>query len=222
MQISKYQFIIWLNKVLTPRSYPKKIAWWVGSDAVKKVIMPPGNLLFKLRVLNGRLVWKIAHRFYNEHWINHAPLAKALVKFGIPEHKIHIHETPYLKHFYGRDDSEFTVLFYINKGKTEIPHRDWIYGKEYYEEIIKHFNTILIDGDSDMAKIYPLVDVYIKINATPYSDLNRIGKECLYTGIPVLVQNTYDKSVQQNKEEIVKWINTKKDTWPINKKRKSS
>ena len=205
----------WLRKIFTLRYPPNKIAWWSGGDAIKKVIMPPGSWLFKLRVLNNRLAWKIGHRFFNEHWVNHAPLANALIKFGIPESKIKIVPWPFeYPEVVKRKHEVFTILFYIPDRKDK-EYTSWIYGEKYYNELVSNVDDVrwkLIKGSDDMSEIYKEIDLYIKINVTEYNDINMIGKECNHLGIDVLVLDTYKGF---NLKETVRWINTKLDISPI-------
>jgi len=214
--------MMWIKKILKLKRTPKKIVWWSGGDAIKKVIMPPGSLLFKLRVLNNRLVWVIAHRFYNEHWVNCERLGKALIKFGVPASKIKVREWPWVCPKVKRQDhNEFTILFYLPGDRTDKEYTNWIYGWEYFLQLqaIPNVRWEVVRGSSNMAEVYSTIDLYIKINATEYNDINRIGKECRQIGIDVLILDVWENF---NLEDVSQWINTKRDIWLINKKRKSS
>lgn len=207
----------WLKKIIKVKQVPKKIVWWVGTDAIKLNVMPDGNLLFKLRVINYRIFWKIAHRRFNEHWVNHKELKQALLDFGIPEDKIKIKPTEVeLKKYPKKEHKLFNILFYINLrgGTKDLRSIIWTYGQKYFDFLVRYvdyfpeyLNVILVDGSSDMSKIYPITDCYIKINTTKYNGLNRIGKECEYNNIPVLMVNDYQHDFQSNKRFIMEFIN---------------
>lgn len=196
--------------------YPKRIAWWHGTDALKLVIYPPGDIKWYVRIFLHRIFWRLTWRFFNKHYVNNSNLAEALVEFGINRSKIEIKEVPYPKIKYrSKKHKKFTVLFYLKKSKRNQKYKDWIYGKEYYEILKKHFNVFLIDGTYKMSEVYPYIDCYIKINRTKYNSLNRIGKECLFNNIPVYELNN-------NIEECIEWINIKKDIWLTRNGKKSS
>jgi hypothetical protein len=210
----------WLKKILSTRSTPLKIVWWVGTDAWKLVMMPPLSLLMRFRIISSRIFWKIAHKKFNEHWINHIELKSALMEFGIPEHKIKLHETPYSKKKYRKKDTDkFWVLFYINRESDRQDYTDWVFGKRYLDELQKNYDIFLIEGKHDMAEVFPIVAVYIKINKTKYSGLNRIGKQCKINNIPVYTVNDFADTFENNLKRLEEWINTKRDIWNTKRKK---
>jgi hypothetical protein len=191
-----------INKMIL--EYPKKIAWWHGTDALKLVMYPPtNNKLWHFRIFLHRIFWHIMHRFFDYHYVYNSNLAEALKEFGIKN--IEIKELPYKKIRCDRKEHNvFTVLFYIPIDKKNQKFKNWIYGKEYFEILKKHFNVLLIDGTYDMSLVFPVIDCFVKVNRTKYNSLNRIGHECLFNNIPVYELNN-------NIEECIKWINIRKD-----------
>ena len=188
--------------------YPKKIAWWHGTDALKLVMYPPGNKLWHVRIFLHRVFWKIAWRFF-EHWVNSQRLTPYLREFGI-KNKIELKPISCPKYYIDKILHEgFNILFYLPKPKSNQKYKNWIYGESYiqYLEAIEKINLIIVDGSSNMEEIYPTIDCYIKINQHRGSDLNRIGKECIDNNIPVLQIGCHGYSLN----EAIDWINTNKD-----------
>lgn len=198
--------------------FPKKYTVWHGTDALKLVLYPPGKFTWKVRIFLHRALWRMIWRFFDVHYINHLGLKKALVDFGIAKNKICVRPVGYSKVSYPKKEHvKFTVLFYVLFSESNSKYNDWIYGKEVLEYLMQNLTGvkwIILDGTNDMAEVYPIVDLYIKVNRTIYNNLNRIAKECLFNKISVLVVEAND-----NYKEVLAWINTRKDTWYTKKKR---
>jgi len=213
----------WFTKVLKVKPVPNKIVWWIGTDAVKLVWNYPMDFINRIRLFNYRIFWKIAHRRFNEHWVNCYNLGRALNDFGIPQEKIRIKPMGYEKIIVDKKPDSFKILFYINqRGKyhTDKNYRkriDYFYGKRYYDYLQVHYDTVLIDGNADMKKVLKEVSCYIKVNATPYNDINRVGKQCLDNDIPVYVIEDWKNDFYDNIYKVIKWINIKKDTFNTSK-----
>ena len=212
----------WLAKIFTLRTNPKKIAWWTGADAIRLVVMPPISFISKIRIINTRIFWKIAHRAYNEHWVNHAELSAALIDFGVPVKKIKIKPTPFGYPKFKKNDKAFKVLFYVNRLEKKKEFIDWIYGVEYLEELEKHFNVLLVEGKSMPEDFFPKSSVFVKINRTKYNGMNITGKICIANKIPVYAVDAYKNDFEKNVEDLIKWITTKKDMWRIKNAKKDN
>ena len=211
----------WIKKIIKVRSEPWKFCWWRGGDAIKLVMMPPEKILNKLRILNYRLFWRIAHKRFNEHWVNNEPLKQALLDFGISENKIKVKPIEYPKvKIKKMKHNKFTVLFYLPKGRKYKLFTSWIYGKEYIYFLQEYYNVFLVDGSYNMYEVYPIIDCYVKINKTKYNGLNWIGKQCIDNDIPVFIVNDFNDTFENNIKRLDKWINTKKDIWNTKKEKK--
>ena len=106
--------------------YPKKIAQWHGTDALKLVIYPPGTKLWHVRIFLHRVFWKIAWRFF-EHWVNSQRLIPYLREFGI-RCPIKIVPIDYdLRRHEKEKHDGFNILFYLPKAKNK-KYKNWIYG----------------------------------------------------------------------------------------------
>jgi len=207
--------------------YPKKVAHWYGTDALKLVMCPPGAFRWHVKIFLQRIFWRLMWRFFDEHWINTPKLAVHLIKFGISENRIKHVEVPWKKVKYKKVKHDgFNILFYMPKSTGHIQkYKNWIYGKKYLDYLrkwIKDVNWIVLDGSYDMSEVYPIADAYIKVNKHAGSDYNRIAKECFYNNIDVFLIDDFIKSEFQNKCEVVKWIHTKRDMKNIRRKRKDS
>jgi len=199
--------------------YPKKYIQWYGTDVLKLVMFPPGKFIWKFRIILHRIFWKLVWNIFDMHYINTVNLKKGLIDFGISEKKIEVKPVPHNMAIYSKKDhNKFTILFFVRQEKSNQKYKDWIYGQEYLEILKRRIDChwIVVDGTYDMAEVYPYVDLYIKISQTIYNDLNRISKECLLNKIDVI----HFKAYQDNIEDLVKWINIKKDIWLIKRKKK--
>lgn len=211
-------------------------AFWTGSDALFLAMYPPSKKRKYIYMFCLRIYARLTDFFCKGHLINHEGLRAALQKFGMKK-PIEVFEDPYDKTIYPKiEHKSFNILFYLPKTNNQ-PYADWIYGKEYleylqtYEEQLpEHYCIIKVDGSKDMAKIYPFIDVYIKINRTKYNAINRMGKECLLNDIPVLiVQHHLDyfplsikkisKFIDKKVREL-KWTNIKKDITSIKQEKR--
>lgn len=184
--------------------YPKKIAWWHGTDVLKlHKDMYPNNLgwKFNLQAALHRIFWRIMWRFFDKHFVHDECKKIGLLEFGIPDEMIEVRHT-------GRTDNViykkqphdgFNVLFYLPK--SEKPYRKWIYGAKYLEDLKKlfnHYNFVVADGSLDMSKVYPTIDCYIKISRTKYNTLNRIAEECKANNIKVIHLKSYENEYDYN------------------------
>jgi len=188
--------------------YPKRIAYWHGTDALKLVMYPPGSKLWYVRIFLHRIFWKVFHRFF-DHWVNSQRLIPYLREFGI-KNKIELKPVPHPKYIFKRiPHYGFNILFYLPKSKSNQKYKNWIYGKTYiqYFKTIEGIDLIIVDGSADMERIYPVIDVYVKINQHRGSAINRIGKECIDNNIPVLQVGYHGLSLN----EAIDWININKD-----------
>ena len=202
-------------------NYPKKIAWWHGTDALKLVMYPPGPFRWHVRIFLHRIFWRLAWRFFDVHYVNHAGLIKALEAAGISPDRIRIKPVPHsTKKYKKADHDRFTVLFYMPANGSPKQYAEWIYGREVlnFLESKTGIHLIVADGSLDMSDVYPKVDAYIKVNRTIYNGLNRIGKECKANDIPVMMLKMYGRTIPEYIREVDSWINTKRDIW-LTKKR---
>jgi len=168
------------------------IKWWTGTDALKLVMYPPNNNQFlkNCTVFFYRIFWKFAWKYFH-HYAVSINLKHKLVKFGIPPEKIKI-EAMHPEYFDIRKKPHkgFNVLYYRpypNRGffGPNQKLKDWLYGYDIIQAIkpkLPFVNWIEVRGDSDMRKIYPVVDLYIRPNR--HDGMPRMVLECIRYKIP--------------------------------------
>jgi hypothetical protein len=117
------------------------IKWWMGTDAFTLHEMPPG--LNKLRIKLHRIKYRILNHTIDWHWAVSEMVADNLVKFGIPEEKIRIVEHP-PQHQSKLDPEVFVVGYYLPEKDGQQDYKDWVYGKDIIEELIKIYKDTSI------------------------------------------------------------------------------
>lgn len=185
------------------------IKWWIGTDALKLHMYPPGKFIWRFRIFGERLFWRTFHSWFDEHWVNTPKLIPYLTAIGISRRKIKHVEIPWRKKKYlKREHKGFKLLFYISKSfDGNQRYKDWIYGKKIYDQLTNRsmFHLTLIDGSADMNEVFPIIDGYVKVMRHQGSDKNRIAKQCEHNQIPVFYTD-YNKSDLVNAIQIVKWV----------------
>ena len=183
----------------------KKICWWMGTDALTLVKNPPGNRIWHLKLIFYRLKWRILMRFFDEHWVTEKHLGEYLKKYRVKEVKIKHDEYKYGK-MKKKKHTGFNILYYcptkpVNLGGMKYIH--WLYGYDVFLELEKNltgFNFIHISGDSDMSKVYPLTDIYIRPNR--HDGYARMIDECEANNIPVIKSENFKPDIKYFINEI--------------------
>jgi len=150
--------------------YPKKIAWWCGTDALKLIKFPPSNLIWKVRIVLHRIFWRIFHRFF-EHWGKSGLIISALREFGIERARL-ISNKDYLpdKVEKNLDPDYFFLLFYRPRSKSNQRYKDWVCGWDLYNTLCTQISKldnvlcIVVEGNADMDSIYTKIDFYVRLN----------------------------------------------------------
>ena len=188
------------------------VKWWQGTDALKLAIYPPGSRLWHVRIFFERIFWKVFHRFFI-HLVNSEKLLPYLHDFGI--YDVQVQEVPWcnkwLNYVERVEHDGFNVLYYMPTDSKNQRYKDWVYGRNFWYSIVDEYllNSGIclevVDGSRDMAKVLPIIDLYVKYNAHKGSDKNRLAKECEYLGIPVFYTD-YTKSNADNLAELKKFL----------------
>jgi hypothetical protein len=142
-------------------------------------------------VMGLRYAARLAAKYSEEVWVVHSHLIPELVKFGIKESKISVHEPP-IKHFtkYLKLKHEgFNILYYWHKGEEENWCK-WIYGYEIFLKVKEYFRLVedinFIEANSssqlDLKEIYPITDLYLRPNN--HDGCPRMVLECRIQSIP--------------------------------------
>lgn len=160
---------------------------WTGTDVMRlnntykrKLLKRPYWILFRLIV-----------RFFDMtmiegHTTNCEWLREELLEFGFKK-KIEIQLTP-LKHpeWYQKVPHTLFNVLYYKPPQPDIKFRDWVYGVDLIQrlrkEYMKTIQFISVDGEDDMKRIYPLIDMYLRPNR--HDGYSRMVRECDIQGIP--------------------------------------
>lgn len=177
--------------------YPKKIAWWQGTDSLKLIMFPPGAFIWKIRIVLHRIFWKLFYRLF-EHWVVHPTLREELVRFGIPREKIKIKvNIPKYYKISKREHTGFYVLYYRPLSKRNQKYKDWVYGYDIYKEVANLYMPdvyfIEVNGGIDMRLIYPWIDLYIRPNR--HDGMPLMILECIQYKIPYYWSKDFKPSV---------------------------
>jgi len=181
------------------------IHWWMGTDALKLVKVPPGKFTWRFRIYAERLLWKALEPFFSEHWVVSEHLRSYLTMFGIKYDKIKVVPDPplNLKRYKRKKHVGFNVLYYCRKDSTNQKFKDWCYGWDIYLELKRRLNYdvhwIVIDGSQNMDDVYPYIDAYIRPNRA--DGWSRTVEECRFNGIPVMATRE-----SPDVDEFERWI----------------
>lgn len=186
--------------------------YWIGTDALTLVKLPPGKFIWRFRIWGRRLFWRLCwpyfeHFAYSETMI--CPIVLNLIEFGIPRERIHLHPGPltYQQIKKQRHDG-FNVLFYASMGDgTNNRFKRWKYGVDIFEQVKAHYekdnigwnghniNFIYVDGSQDLTRILPIVDVYIR--PSRHDGAARLVRECERNNIPVFWSNRENVTAEE-------------------------
>lgn len=190
------------------------IHWWMGTDALKLVKVPPGKFTWRFRIYSERLLWKIVEPLITEHWATMPHIKEHLKQFGIKESKIKIvsrldtkHEvvSKNYKKYPKKKHSAFNVLYYYRTDPTNQKFKDWCYGRDIFQVLknkMPEINWIELDGKQDMSKIFPITDAYIRPNRS--DGKSRLVMECELNNIPVLA--TYENPTVEMFEKFIRGV----------------
>ena len=161
---------------------------WTGSDVLFLETYPPGTrFLFRVKIFFHRIAVRMIQPFLEVNYVVNERLkdkleARGFRKMEVFDNKTRVlHATKYEK----QQHEGFNVLYYIPVGKRNQKFIDWLYGwdrlQEYRIKNPKH-NIVMVHGDSDMSKIYPIIDFYYR--PTRHDGMSRIILECKIQEIP--------------------------------------
>ncbi|MFQ5772659.1 MAG: hypothetical protein ACE5HX_19140 [bacterium] len=177
---------------------------WTGSDSLYLIKYPPSRKIKYIYMFCLRLFARLVDFFVQEHYADHRLVKLHLIEFGmkkpiviVPDNLLYPNLIPKKQH------SGFNVLYYFPKRQTNLPFTQWVYGYDIYEQIRDYFgkrvNWIIVNGDSDMNEVFPIVDFYLR--PTRHDGSSRMRQECEINGIPY-----YWSQENPNVEEIKKEI----------------
>lgn len=183
------------------------VKWWMGTDALTMWFFPPGKNF--LMVILHRIKMLLLEPFIYQHWVTGSRLIKSLDKvWFIKSNKVKVVYWPgnILRVSEKQKHDTFNILYYHpkNSGKFE----NWVYGIDVIEglkERLSQVNWMRVDGNQDMRKIYPVIDLYIR--PSRHDGAPRINLECQENGIPVLFSEDGNPTVEWFESEITEVIN---------------
>lgn len=185
--------------------------YWTGTDSLMMVDL-------KMRKLRKRPYWwlyrfliKLLDPFIQGHFCVSENVANNIRKFGTKK-PITVKPKPilYQEPFPKQEHEGFNVLFYMIKGKKDDEFNHWLYGYDTLLRVkakLSDFKNVhfieLHDDTSNMSKIYPIVDLYIRPNR--HDGGSRMVRECELNNIPVFKTcSPYD--IEMVTDEIVSLI----------------
>ena len=197
----------------------KKIAWFIGTDAMTLTENPPGNKIWYVKLFFYRIKWKILMGLFDNFWIVNKSLEKYLIDFGIPKEKIEVQidKPNYPKPIRKAAHTGFNILYYMpvkaqNLGGMKF--LKWTYGYDIYINLKVYFGIeykdikfIWVDGNYDMNSIYPIIDLYIRPNR--HDGEPRMLMECDINSIPYIYSKDGKPNLQYFIDEINKYYGKK-------------
>lgn len=178
--------------------------YWIGTDALTLVKLPPGKFIWRFRIWGRRIFWRMFWRKF-EHFAYsesvECPVVRNLVEFGIPLERIRLCPGAV---GYGKIEKKFhdgfNVLFYANMGDgSNNKFKRWKYGVDIFEAVQEYFGRKNpgwrghgvefweVDGSQDLKAVLPYIDAYIR--PSRHDGAARLVRECRANGIPVFWSN---------------------------------
>jgi hypothetical protein len=159
-------------------NYPRRIAWWYGTDALKLVKYPPtSHRSWYVRIFLERMFWRLFGWLYSEHWACSDLVRSDLVRFGIDPRKIRLEvnrEGFEPKKYKRINHAGFNVVYYRYISKKNQVFKDWLYGYDVIQAVERQldlkgvvFLQIVWNEDhldTDLDAIVPVTDLYIRPN----------------------------------------------------------
>lgn len=151
------------------------------------------------RSLRKKIYWmlaKIAVRliepFIQCHMVNSHNIKNNLHKMGVKKDiefldlpLCYADPQPKVKH------DGFNVLYYFPDNFSD-GFAKWLYGYDIFLKVqntFKDVNFIIVNGSSDMSKIYPITDFYLRCNR--HDGHSHMIRECEIQGIPYYYSTTF-------------------------------
>ena len=159
---------------------------WTGSDVLYQLQYPPFiRFRFKVKIFFERIITRLIQPFLECNVAVSDNLERELRELGYKNIKVHPDPVKYLKKYPKIAHEGYNVLYYIPKGKKNQKFIEWLYGWDLMLEYKAHnstHNIIIVNGDADMSKIYPIIDLYYR--PTRHDGASRMIQECKIQGIP--------------------------------------
>lgn len=161
----------------------KPIKYWMGTDVLTMIMYPPHKS--KLTVFLHRVKMRILNLFLHEHWIVSKGMERKLWMwpFNRKPFRYVLKPTPTLIPIKRVKHDGFNVLVYLPS--PDDLFRQWLYGYDVVKwlmNVYPEINWIIVSGQDDMSKIYPIVDLYIR--PTRHNGDPLMIQECKIHGIP--------------------------------------
>ena len=181
---------------------------WTGTDALMMIDISKRKLRKKPFWLVMRLVIKFLDWVHVEgHLTNATWIKEELQRFGLKK-PIDIMMTP-LKHTtaYPKKKHEGINVLYYKPPRGDLKWRDWLYGIDLIDRLEEEYkgivNFIVVDQTQDMAKVFPITDLYIRPNR--HDGHSRLIRECDIQKIPYYWTHK-DPDYNQLKAKLDKYI----------------
>ena len=179
------------------------IRWWMGSDVLKLSCNPyPKNSLQYYTLYANRIFDFFCKVWVDQNWVVHERLIKPLNDYGIEVDAIVPDDPQKFPGFSKIPHDGINVLYYHPTGGNQF-YKDWVYCWDIIEQIIWQnpgINFICVTGRMDMAKVYPIIDLYIR--PSRWDGMPRMILECQELGIPYY----WDQSFEPTVEKVQEWV----------------
>ena len=171
---------------------------WTGSDVLYQLQYPPFiRFRFRVKIFFERIITRLIQPFLECNVAVSDNLERELRELGYKNIKVHPDPCSLLcgqcdltlhkgKHKKIKHEG-YNVLYYIPKGKKNQKFIEWLYGWDLmlgYKTLNPTHNIIEVNGDSDMSKIYPIIDLYYR--PTRHDGMPRMILECKIQEIEVI------------------------------------
>jgi len=153
---------------------------WTGSDVLYQLQYPPFiRFRFRVKIFFERIITRLIQPFLECNVAVSKGLREELEGIGYKNIIIIADPIKYTKKYPKVKHEGYNVLYYIPKGKKNQKFIEWLYGWDLmleYKALNSTHNIIIVNGDADMSKIYPIIDLYYR--PTRHDGMPRMILEC--------------------------------------------
>jgi len=176
--------------------------YWTGTDSLMLIN-------YSMRRFRKRVYWwlfrrfiRVAEFFIQGHIVISSNITGNLRQFRVRKPIEYLSAQCDTIKYKKVEQKGFTVLYYLPAAGDK-QFNEWLYGYDIFKKVkinYPGYAYIIVNGSSDMSKIYPYIDFYIRCNR--HDGPSRMILECDVQGIPY-----YHSQKDPNYFEIIRLMN---------------